>query len=71
MKPLIALMSQPTFGESHRLELVVHHALKDAKSQMKKLKGKNKTALQQELMEWKTVDFDELDISYADHFNYW
>ena len=61
-----------TWGEDRRLELSIHHALEDASLRMKKLTGKDKYALQQEFLEWTSVqDHDELDIHYLNDFNSW
>ena len=64
-------MSEPPFGENQRLNLVVHHALQDVHTQMKKLKKKDRKALQSEFFEWNTSELEDLDITYYDHFSYW
>ena len=64
-------MSEPTWAENSRLKMVIHHALNDEKIQLKNLTGKDKMALQEEFLEWNALDFDELEIDFADHFNSW
>ena len=60
------------WGEDQRLGLSIHHALEDATTRMKTLKGKNKQALKQEFKEWTECDdMDEIDVQWILKYRQW
>ena len=59
--------------EKRRLEMGVDVASEHAKSQLTRLKGKNKKALMEEFRDWlegsEKIKLE--DLSYEDHNNWW
>jgi len=59
--------------EGRRLEMVIDNAVDDAIKQMRRLKGKDRKALQSELGDWfkgsQKIDIDE--VQWDDHNNWW
>lgn len=57
--------------EDLRLELVIQSSLNDTSEQFKKVKGKDKLALQQEFLEWLSEEVEDIELLYMDHHQYW
>ena len=52
-----------------RLELTVNKALNDCSKRLKRLDGRDKKALQEEWLEFNSVqDWDDLEVLYMDFF---
>ena len=54
--------------EDLRVEMMVQLTLNQASEQFRRIDGKNKLALQQELREWLSVEVDDIDVMHMDHF---
>ena len=59
------------WAEDHRLGLVLHKALADVSIQSNKLTGKNKQSLQMEWLEFSTLEWDDMEIHWLQHFDEW
>ena len=55
--------------EKHRLEISIQLSVKDAKQQLRTLKGKNKKALKSEFKEWLDPN-DKLEIEKTEFMDY-
>lgn len=61
-----------TFGERARLLLSMHKSVEHAEARMKKLRRKDRDAVNQEFMEWiEDREIDDDDICWLDHFKIW
>ena len=60
-----------SWAENHRLDLTIHKALEDQSNRLQTLSGRDKLALQQEFLEWSSMDYEDLEVDWMPHFNNW
>ncbi len=65
------MTGETSWSEEQRIALVLHKALDDAKCQSRSLTGKDRQALQMEWLEFSALEWDELEISWIEHFQEW
>ena len=54
-----------------RLELVVERSMRHVTHQPKRLKGRDKKALQEEWLEFSALQWDDLDIQWMQDYRMW
>lgn len=58
-------------GESIRLSLVYDKTKRHVMDQMKQVPIEDRKALRREFSEWFNTPYEDLDIDWLDHFDYW
>lgn len=57
--------------EDLRVEMSIQSTLNDASIQSKRINGKDRLALQEEFLEWLSLETEDIEVLHMDHFNYW